>query len=210
MGSEETTGAEQVVERGFGKRYVGHRPGSYGPELRPGEPGFFRVHSGTANRAEPVGFTVMPLSEDSRAVASCCLAEGRKLRHFGPAGVDEAEAAAPAPRWPNWMTRTGPGPGTHRPSARSGRSDRNDVGNRRSGPRPAERAESITDQLRVFVPGLNCRVRDRPKVANRSRQTKPRTGRCHPVARDQACRRPGWCAGVAPAVSPRSPATSDA
>ena len=33
------------------------------------------VHSREHNRAEPVGFTVMPLSEDSHgAAAGCCLA----------------------------------------------------------------------------------------------------------------------------------------
>ena len=73
----------------------------------------------------------------------------------GLLGSTSAGAAAPAPRWPNWMTRTSP-LGPEPPTIRSVRPIRS-AGRRRQRDLPdpalAERAESITDQLRLLVPG---------------------------------------------------------
>ncbi|HNC05556.1 MAG TPA: hypothetical protein PLS38_04560, partial [Solirubrobacterales bacterium] len=100
----------------------------------------------------------MPLSEDSRALLQLLLGRGKNYADIsGLLGIDEAEVRSRAGTALAELDDSNRPPDPELTDYLLGQADpigRADVGNRiSSDPALAERAESITDQLRLLVPG---------------------------------------------------------
>lgn len=100
----------------------------------------------------------MPLSEDSRALLQLLLGRGKSYADIsGLLGIDEAEVRRRAGAALAEVDDSVPAPDQELTDYLLGQADeisRADVGNRiSSDPATAEQAESLTDQLRLLVPG---------------------------------------------------------
>ena len=125
----------------------------------------------------------MPLSEDSRALLQLLLGRGKNYADIsGLLGIDEAEVRSRAGTALAELDDSNRPPDPELTDYLLGQADpigRADVGNRiSSDPALAERAESITDQLRLLVPGAEL---PRPGSAEGGK-LKPATKPPAPVA----------------------------
>jgi len=102
----------------------------------------------------------MPLSEDSRALLTLLLGRGKSYADIsGLLGIDESEVRTRAATALSEIDPSVPKPDQEMTDYLLGQADaisRADVGNRiSSDPAAADQAESLTDQLRLLVPGAD-------------------------------------------------------